>query len=93
MQFPDKPCHDTIHCVNWDFCHRCAPEFTDQVKLYYTRKGRQSSAAYAEAVSEVKAEIVEVHHQADEFNEDFQNSLHELAARCSQCGQLLPKEP
>lgn len=38
------------------------------------------------------AEIVEVHHELDEMDQEFQKSLHELAARCSACGQILPSK-
>lgn len=40
-----------------------------------------------------KAELIEVHHEVDEMDADFQKYLRELAARCSACGQLLPPTP
>lgn len=92
MQLPENPCHDTIHCNNWDFCRKCAPEFSLDVLERYTRKARQTETAYREAVAEAKGEIVEAHHQADEANEKFQDALHGLAQRCSKCGQLLPEQ-
>lgn len=83
MQIPSLPCHDTIHCVNWNFCHRCAPEFSLAVLERYTAKGRQTSGAYKEAIAEVKAEIAENHHLLDEEDQGFQAALHDLAAKSS----------
>jgi hypothetical protein len=77
---PDKPCHDSIHCVNWNFCRKCAPDYSLAVLDAYTRKGRRTSGAYEEAIAEVNGQIAEAHHEADEADEKFQTAVHELAA-------------
>lgn len=92
MQITEKPCHNTTHCVNWDFCPDCAPEFSKAVLERYTVKGRQTSGAYTEAIAEVKAELAVVHHEVDEMDAEFQDALVKLAKRCSACGQPLPQE-
>lgn len=81
MEFPPIPCHGTIHCVNWGFCRKCAPNFSLAVLEAYTKKARQTSGAYKEAINEVKAEIAENHHLLDEEDEKFQAAIHDLAAR------------
>jgi hypothetical protein len=48
-------CHQTRHCVNWGFCHRCDPEFTERVRQEFKSTDR-SSDAYAAVIAKLEKE-------------------------------------
>lgn len=49
VRFVEGACRSTRHCVNWGFCHRCAPELSSRASQLFEDTDH-SSEAYAEIV-------------------------------------------
>lgn len=52
-------CYNTIHCANWGFCHRCAPQLYAEVNEWYKAAGGASSLnpslLYADIIKTIAA--------------------------------------